>query len=94
VYLRVDDKAAVQLKRQQGQLAEIKELMSCGGGMAGSLNALHQEQRQAVMGLYHETARLKVPAVQGYIKDLLENDVKMLVFGHHMVLLDGVEKAV
>ena len=36
---------------------------------------------------------MQVPAVQEYIKDLLESDQKFLAFAHHTSLLDGMETA-
>ncbi len=38
-------------------------------------------------------AGLQVPAVQEYIKDLLDSDQKFLAFAHHTSLLDGMETA-
>ena len=35
----------------------------------------------------------QVPAVQEYIKDLLDSDQKFLAFAHHTSLLDGMETA-
>ena len=41
----------------------------------------------------HPAMRLQVPAVQEYVKDLLESDQKFLAFAHHTSLLDGMETA-
>jgi SWI/SNF-related matrix-associated actin-dependent regulator 1 of chromatin subfamily A len=55
---------------------------------------MKQDQRTAIMALYHETARAKIKAVQEYIHDMLDNDCKFLVFAHHKELLDGIKEAV
>jgi hypothetical protein len=33
----------------------------------------------------------QVKAVQDYVAELVEGDQKFLIFGHHKVLLDGIE---
>eukprot|EP00927_Polykrikos_kofoidii_P031324 TRINITY_DN26962_c0_g1_i1.p1 TRINITY_DN26962_c0_g1~~TRINITY_DN26962_c0_g1_i1.p1 ORF type:complete len:792 (+),score=159.47 TRINITY_DN26962_c0_g1_i1:98-2377(+) len=40
------------------------------------------------------TAQAKVEAVAEYVEYLLGNDLKFLFFGHHMAMLDGIEKKV
>lgn len=51
-------------------------------------------QQQTIMRLWRDTAALKAAAVSEYCADLLEADAKFLLFAHHQVLLDAVEKQV
>ena len=41
----------------------------------------------------HDTPkRAQVRAVQEYVRELLELEVKFLIFAHHQVLLDGIQE--
>lgn len=40
--------------------------------------------------LYNESSCQRVNAVRNYIKDLLENDQKFLIFAHHQCVLDSI----
>ena len=47
-------------------------------------------KQRLVMELYRDTGAAKLPLVTAYIKDLLESDVKFLVFAHHQDVMDGI----
>jgi SWI/SNF-related matrix-associated actin-dependent regulator 1 of chromatin subfamily A len=52
----------------------------------------HFAKRVAVMRLYKETGKAKTNRVCEYVGDLLDGGAKLLVFGHHMNVLDALEK--
>lgn len=67
------------------------------------LNALAERYRQKVkkggnvhaelLPFYAETAKIKIPSVISYILQLIENgEKKFLVFAHHQVMLNAIEK--
>lgn len=48
------------------------------------------ERRGTLLQYYSATGAAKLPAVREYIADKLETTGKMLVFGHHVCVLDGL----
>jgi SWI/SNF-related matrix-associated actin-dependent regulator 1 of chromatin subfamily A len=53
--------------------------------------ALHQ---QALNEVVRATGRAKIPAVVEFLTDIMEEGAKMLVFAHHLEVLDAMEAAV
>ena len=51
----------------------------------------HREGFNICTAVHHRLSQ--VPAVQEYIKDLLDSDQKFLAFAHHTSLMDGMEAA-
>lgn len=43
---------------------------------------------------YLLTGLAKLKGVKQYISDILQNDCKFLIFGHHLEILDGVEEEI
>ncbi|KAM0688125.1 SWI/SNF- matrix-associated actin-dependent regulator of chromatin subfamily A-like protein 1 [Conglomerata obtusa] len=41
---------------------------------------------------YQIAAELKIEAVKEYIKNILEKEIKFLIFAHHMTMIDGLEE--
>lgn len=50
------------------------------------------DKRSAVLGYFQETCKSKFRAVCQYVADLIESGKKFLVFAHHQIMLDEVEK--
>lgn len=48
------------------------------------------ERRAVLMEWYHSTAAAKSPAVQDYIKDLVEGGKKFLCFAHHGTMMNDI----
>ncbi|OON18211.1 helicase protein, partial [Opisthorchis viverrini] len=48
------------------------------------------ERRAAMLQYFHETASVKVPALQQYVLDLVEVGRKFLVYAHHTEVLDAL----
>lgn len=44
--------------------------------------------------IYRLTGEAKIKGVKRYVSDLIETDVKFLIFGHHQFVLDAIEKLV
>ena len=42
--------------------------------------------------IYHKTGEAKIKGALGFINDLIQNDLKFLVFAHHRIVLDGIEE--
>ncbi|XP_077978746.1 SWI/SNF-related matrix-associated actin-dependent regulator of chromatin subfamily A-like protein 1 [Glandiceps talaboti] len=51
-----------------------------------------KEQRGALLQYFSETGAAKIPAVSGYIADLLDSGHKFLVFAHHQIMLDALSE--
>ena len=45
------------------------------------------------MELYRETGIAKIPACVEYIRDMIKQGNKFLVFAHHIAMLDAIERA-
>ncbi|XP_064401335.1 SWI/SNF-related matrix-associated actin-dependent regulator of chromatin subfamily A-like protein 1 isoform X1 [Halichondria panicea] len=58
---------------------------------AGKLKKL--ERRTALLPLFDVTGKMKLPAVKDYILDMLEGGRKIIVFGHHVSVLNGLCEA-
>ena len=41
--------------------------------------------------MYSKTGEAKIKGAIGFIKDLLENNLKFLVYAHHLKVLDAIE---
>ncbi|GAX73093.1 hypothetical protein CEUSTIGMA_g546.t1 [Chlamydomonas eustigma] len=97
VFLQLAASQSAQIKTQFDQLLALGKIT---GGMAFKQSSSGQlgsgfdtEQLTLLNKLYIDTARVKVPAVQEYVKDLLEVEgFKFLIFAHHKCLLDGIEQ--
>lgn len=50
------------------------------------------DKRSAVIAYFQETCKAKFRAVCQYVSDLIESGKKFLVFAHHQMMLDEVEK--
>ena len=42
--------------------------------------------------IYHKTGEAKIKGAIGFINDLIQNDLKFLIFAHHKIVLDGIEE--
>ncbi len=51
------------------------------------------ERRTALLPLFDVTGKMKLPAVKDYILDMLEGGRKIIVFGHHVSVLNGLCEA-
>eukprot|EP01006_Ploeotia_vitrea_P057811 TRINITY_DN68303_c0_g1_i1.p1 TRINITY_DN68303_c0_g1~~TRINITY_DN68303_c0_g1_i1.p1 ORF type:complete len:517 (+),score=34.65 TRINITY_DN68303_c0_g1_i1:89-1552(+) len=50
--------------------------------------------KQSIIELYNDSAKYRIPAVTEFIEDLVLTGAKFLVFGHHIDVLDALEKTV
>ena len=46
---------------------------------------------QSMMKCYQLTGKSKIKPIKDFLDDLLENDVKIIFFAHHMEVLDEVQ---
>lgn len=49
-------------------------------------------KRSAILVYFNETSKAKYKAVCQYIADLIESEKKFIVFAHHQLMLDEIEK--
>ena len=42
--------------------------------------------------IYHKTGEAKIKGSIEFINDLMENDLKFLVYAHHILVLDALEE--
>lgn len=45
---------------------------------------------EALTKCYILTGKAKIPGILEYIHELLENDVKFIIFAHHLEVLDAI----
>lgn len=45
----------------------------------------------AFTNAYTLTAQAKIEGVKDYLKELVQNDVKMIIFAHHRVMMDAID---
>ena len=50
-----------------------------------------EDARQAISLAYKLTGEAKLQSIKDYVIQLLQNDIKILVFAHHMAVLDGLQ---
>ena len=50
-----------------------------------------EDNRSAITQAYTLTSKAKLQSVKDYVCELLNNDIKLIIFGHHMIMLDGLE---
>nr|VZI37460.1 unnamed protein product [Spirometra erinaceieuropaei] len=50
------------------------------------------EKHGELLRYFKETSRVKLPAVEQYVSDLLESDRKFIVFAHHTEMLDAINR--
>ncbi|WIA22000.1 hypothetical protein OEZ85_004354 [Tetradesmus obliquus] len=100
VWLMLSDSERKQLTRLKQDLQDVRQLATdmhgLGQAVGGSLlQGMQQEQRNKVMALYHETAKVKASAVAAYVADLVvemsSSQDKFLVFAYHKELMDAIQ---
>ncbi|GMH42388.1 hypothetical protein BSKO_10307 [Bryopsis sp. KO-2023] len=74
-----------RVKKRLDEIGNMESAMSMSQGQ--------REKHKALNQFFHKTAKAKIKSVQEYVKDLVEQDQKLLIFAHHMEVLDGIEKA-
>ena len=88
------DNAEVEAKCKR--LTELKEmansLVNTAESAAAPLSGFTQEKRNELFEMYRKSGEAKLSSIIQYISDLLENDIKFLVFAHHLSVLDGIEE--
>lgn len=52
----------------------------------------YHKKRESIMQAYRLSGMAKIQGVKEYIRELLSNDVKILIFAHHRIILDQIEK--
>lgn len=76
-------------------LSNVDELIEkIGSSEQSHAEALEQqaESKRLLQKIYSLTGKAKIGSVCKFIDDLLENDIKFLVFGHHIEILDKIEE--
>lgn len=76
-----------------GRAAYGEVRVACFGATCTKPNDKLQLRRK-LNEFFTRTGEAKLPCVAEYIVDLLESATCFLVFAHHQVVLDGIEKAV
>ena len=49
------------------------------------------DKRAEIMHAYRLSGMAKIKAVREYISEILQNNIKILVFAHHLKVLDEIE---
>ncbi|XP_034945253.1 SWI/SNF-related matrix-associated actin-dependent regulator of chromatin subfamily A-like protein 1 isoform X2 [Chelonus insularis] len=66
---------------------KTKEMMKFDKKLETSKN-----QHSTILEYYNESAGQRLKAVCSYINDLLENEQKLIIFAHHVIVLDGISE--
>ncbi|XP_037052396.1 SWI/SNF-related matrix-associated actin-dependent regulator of chromatin subfamily A-like protein 1 [Bradysia coprophila] len=54
------------------------------------LKSRGEQREELLLRFYSETAKLKAKAVRGYIKKIIPDKIKFIVFAYHKVMLDAI----
>lgn len=87
-------------QENKNRLKSIKKKLDSIGAADSSLSSIQMSQatienhkRIILNELFHESAKAKIQPVQEYVSNLLSRtQEKLLVFGHHKEMLDGIEQ--
>lgn len=58
--------------------------------MMASTTVTDEAKRAAMLQYFHETASVKLPALQQYLSDLIETGRKVILYAHHTEVLDAL----
>lgn len=47
---------------------------------------------EVISKCYMLTGRAKLPGIKLYMEDLIDNDIKFIIFAHHIEVLNGIEE--
>lgn len=95
----------VLVETDKNVVKEIRELLRGMGGEGGEQSVIEmlgnfsaqenmgtgEDRRAAVMKAYGQTGLAKLESTKEYVLSLLQNDIKLIVFAHHIAVLDGLE---
>jgi SWI/SNF-related matrix-associated actin-dependent regulator of chromatin subfamily A-like protein 1 len=82
VFLKVDSK---DLKEFNRMAEELEKTISSSDPLESLM------KRSEYMNLWKRTADIKLSAMLAYLEDLLEGESKILIFAHHLNVLDNFE---
>lgn len=84
----------VFLKVEPKNLKELSEMTASADATMTGGDALESLMKRAeYMQLWKKTAEIKLPAMIKYLEDLLEGESKILLFAHHLNVLDAFENS-
>lgn len=82
----------VFLKVEPKNLKELLEMTASADASTSGGDPLESLMKRAeYMQLWKKTAEIKLPAMIKYVEDLLEGESKILLFAHHLSILDAFE---
>jgi len=94
IMLEVSSSAAAQFSAQIQQLKELERQAEDETADESERMAASGRKRNLIMKLYVDTGRAKMRPVREYVSDLLAGGAKLLVFAHHLPVLDALEECV
>lgn len=93
VYISLSQEKRNALKSIKRRLDDVGAIDDPLGLMQTSQAMIENHKKRILNELFHESAKAKIPPVQDYISNLINNNQqKLLVFGHHKEMLDGIEQ--
>jgi len=84
-------RSAVYIQADANQLNEIKQLKSKSGDGSKYIAAVRNSNTAEI---YKTTGIAKLNSIKKYVKDMLRDGHKFLIFAHHTHVLDGIEEVV
>ena len=82
VFLKLNAKSLEELRRMT---EEVEKSINQNDPLESLM------KRAEYMNLWKKTAEIKLPAMLDYLEDLLEGQSKILIFAHHLNVLDNFE---
>jgi|JI6StandDraft_1071083.scaffolds.fasta_scaffold01293_5 SWI/SNF-related matrix-associated actin-dependent regulator 1 of chromatin subfamily A len=70
---------------------QINAILASMGSSAEMQMMEDGDDNESFIKCYTLTGQAKVESVKEYIDEIMENDVKVLIFGHHKFVLDEIE---
>ena len=84
----------VFLKLEPKNLKELAAMTASADAASSGGDPLDSLMKRAeYMQLWKKTAEIKLPAMVRYVEDVLEGESKILLFAHHLNILDAFENS-
>jgi len=93
IHLCIEEKELKSLKMSASEKQQISKEMK----KAASMTEYQQKEylkNSKWLEMFKKTGTAKLKAVKAYVSDLIDQDVKFLIFAFHLNVLDGIEETV
>ena len=90
-------KLAKKMEKHNNIMDELSECMNMNqydGYSQEEKEEIVEKKKKPMLALYSLTGQSKIPKIVEYVTELLESGLKILVFAHHLEVMDKIEESV